>query len=542
MGSVAPLVAGQPFWGSLALPGPYAKPTAPTGSTVVPVGGTISLGLGVSGNPVVTGKPGQGNEVLALFDPDEVLTGGRVTLYQFDLLDPQENLVGQLQGVDSGDIQIDAYSAVKGTGRLTVYTDPIYAHLPDGQPNFLGVQINTPTGPSATSFGTSATTDLLTCIDADAADISIGDQVILVDSNLVPKESTVFHVTTKGSAFGFTNISYAPKSQAVCVAGDLMLVVTVGQQQIVDWLDVRIRPMIRIQRLGGGDDPAGRLVPAGVFLCAAPVENWEATGLKREVELTDKLSILDQDIASGDSVVITAYSAPAGANVITLVQGLIGETGERYPAIQPDTVTLASPMVWDIGTTRLKIINDLLDAGGYFSLFCDGWGQYQTIPYVQPSDREPVYESIAPFSDGPDSLMDPAWTHDRNIYSIPNRYLVVGQGDGTTPALTSTATNTDPNSPYSFASRGRWITQVEVGVEAATQSTLDSIARARLSDATSVTNQITLDHVFLPDLHVNSVVHFVNPDSGLDIFCYVVNTTIPLDPTKLCTTTMRVVA
>jgi hypothetical protein len=57
-----------------------------------------------------------------------------------------------------------------------------------------------------------------------------------------------------------------------------------------------------------------------------------------------------------------------------------------------------------------------------------------------------------------------------------------------------------------------------------------------------VTNQITLDHIFLPDLHINSVVHFVNPDSGLDIYCYVVKTTIPLDPVKLCQTVMRVVS
>lgn len=505
--------------------------------------GVVNAVTSASGSILVAGKPGQGDEVLALFDPDEVLTSGRVTYYQFDLLDEDENLVGTLQGVDSGDIAIDAYASVKGTGTLTVYTDPQFSHLADGQPDFLGVQVNTPLGPSATAFSTSATPDILTCAAADATDINIGDLVILVDpTSHAPKESTVFTVTAKGTAFGFTNINYTPDSATLVQAGDEMLTVTVGFTQTVDWLNVRIRPMIRIARLGGGDDPQGTLVPAGVFLCAAPVEEWTATGLKRQVELTDKLSILDQDIASGDPTTITSYSAAAGANVITLVQTIIGETGELYPAIQPDTKTLASPLVWDIGTTRLKIINDLLDAGGYFSLWCDGWGQYQATPYVQPSDRVPVYQSIAPFSDGPQSLMAPEWTRDRDIYSIPNRFLVVGQGDGTTAALTSLATNVDDTSPYSFNNRGRWITSVEVGVEAVDQAALDTIARARLSSATSVTNQITVPHIFLPDLHINSVVHFVNPDSGLDIFCYVVKTTIPLDPIKLCQTVMRLVS
>lgn len=504
--------------------------------------GVVSIIVTTSGIPVVTGNVTQGGDVLVLFNPDEVLTEGRVTYYQFDLLDDRENLIGTLQGVAEGDVSIDAYSAVKGTGSLLVYTDPQYRHLRDGQPDFLGVLVATPTGAQASSFGTSATLDILTCAESDALDISIGDLVQLTTSAGVLKEETIFTVTSKGTAFGFTNINYTPDSAALNTPGDLMVVVTVANEQLADWLNVRIRPMIRIQRLGGGDDPAGTLVPAGVYLCAAPVENWDATGLRRNVELIDKLSILDQDIASGSSSVITAYSALAGANIITLVTTLIAETGETHPAIQPDTKVLASPLMWDIGTTRLKIINDLLDAAGYFSLWVDGWGQYQATPYVQPTDRAPIYTSIAPFSDGPHSLMDSAWTRDRDIYSVPNRFLAVSQGDGETAALVSTATNVDPASPYSFPARGRWITQVEIGIEAVTQAALDTIARARLSSATSVTNQITLDHVFLPDLHINSVVHFVNPDSQLDIYCYVVRTTIPFDPTKLCQTTMRVVS
>lgn len=505
--------------------------------------GTVQALSGVSGALVVTGKPGQGNEILELFNPDEVLTGGRVTYYQFDLLNSQEQLVGQLQGVESGEVTIDAYSAVKGTGRLTVYTDPAYRSTPEGQPDFLGVQVTTLLGPVAVSTAlVTDPVDHITCLDADAVDISIGDQAVLTDSANQPKESTVFTVVSKTASAGHTTLTFTPDANASIAIGDQLKVVSVSFTQQVDWLNARIRPMIRIQRLGGGDDPDGRLVPAGVFLCAAPVEAWTAIGLRREVELADKLSILDQDIASGDPAGIAAYAAPAGANVIDLVKTLIGETGELTPAIQPDSKVLASPMLWDVGTTRLRIINDLLDAGGYFSLFCDGYGQYQAVPYVQPSDRVPVYESLAPFSDGPQSLMAPEWTRDRDIYSIPNRYLVVGQGDGTTAALTSLATNTDPNSPYSYPSRGRWITEVAIGVEAVDQSALDTIARARLSSATSITNQITLQHIFLPDLHVNSVVHFVNPGSGLDLYCYVVHTTIPMDPLKLCTTVMRVVA
>lgn len=307
----------------------------------------------------------------------------------------------------------------------------------------------------------------------------------------------------------------------------------------IDWLNVRIRPTVLISRVGGASTVIE--VPVGVYLCSAPTEKWTATGRAWDIELHDKLSILDQDIATGVVNGVAAYTAAAGANIITLVKTLIGETGEAYPAILPDTSTLPNSLVWEVGTTRLKIINDLLDAGNYFSLWCDGQGQYQATPYVDPSNRPVLYESIHPFSSGPDSLMDPAWQRDRDIYSVPNRYVCIGQGSGTDEALVSEATNTNPLSPYSYARRGRWITTVETGVEAATQAALDAIAARRLAAATSVTTSITVQHAFLPDMLINTVVRFTNPSALLNIICTVRTTTIPFSPTALCSSKLVVI-
>jgi hypothetical protein len=382
--------------------------------------------------------------------------------------------------------------------------------------------------------------------EADAALVQVGNSFQVQDgSGNVLNGGAAYSITAvdagAAATVGVRPVHYSPAAPGPLTAGSRLVLVEVAASTVVDWLNVRIRPMIRIQRLGGGDDVSGQLIAAGVYTCAAPVEEWTATGLRRSVELTDKLGILDQDIASGDPAGLAAYTAVAGANILGLVRDLITGAGEQVPAIEPDTKTLTSALVWDMGTTRLKVVNDLLDAAGYFSLFCDGYGQYQAKRYVTPADRVPVYESIAPFEPGFQSLMDPQWRRDRDIYSVPNRYLAVSQGSGDTAALTSIATNTDPTSPYSFPSRGRWITRVDTGVEAADQDALDSIARSRLSAASSVTDQITLKHAYLPDLTVNSVVRFVNPDAGLDIYCYVIRTTIPLDPLVLCETTMRVV-
>lgn len=300
----------------------------------------------------------------------------------------------------------------------------------------------------------------------------------------------------------------------------------------VDWLNVRVRPVI-IRTLEGTGLPSVEH-PVGVFLCAAPVETWTMHGREWKVELTDKLAVPDQDIPA------VQYSLPAGTNIIDAVTTILNEAGENTPAIEPDTQTLALPILWEPGATRLKVINDLLDAGEFFSLWCDPWGQYQCTPYVYPTDRTPLFETATPFSKGDLSLMAPDWTLDNDIYSIPNRYVVITQGSEDSPALTSTAVNMDLTSPYSYQSRNnRWITKVETGVETVDQTTLDAYGRRQLSAATSVTVSISLDHLYLPDLLVNSVVRFANPDADLDVLCAVIKTTIPFEPTSLCKSEFR---
>lgn len=365
-----------------------------------------------------------------LFRPEEVLAGTRVTAYRFDLLDSEENQLGQLEGVEGGSVEWTSFSAIKGGGSLDV-TD-------------------------------------------------------------------------------------------------------VGQQ--VDWLNCRIRPMALLASVGAEPDTE---VGLGVYLAAAPKESWSDTGRSWTVELLDKLSILDGDIvtdANGDPV---TYVAPVGANVIDTVISLIQGVGEAAPAIEPDSKTLSASMTWEVGTSVLLICNELLEAAGYTSLYTDGMGQFRTDPYVTPANRVPVYSALNPFSSGENSLMAPEWERDRDIYSIPNRYVAISAGSGDEEALVAVATNEDASSPFSVQARGRWVTRVETGIEATSQADLLSRAKMGLAQASSVTSGISLEHMFLPDLVINSVIRFTNPDAGLDLLCYVTKTSVEFDPTALCKSEIR---
>lgn len=325
-------------------------------------------------------------------------------------------------------------------------------------------------------------------------------------------------------------------AQASIKSGGTIPVTDPGRD--IDWVHTRVRPVVL---LSSGDTATLREVTLGVYLPAAPSEDWSDEGRSWSVDLLDKATILDQDVPTDSMGNATAYTAPAGSNVLALVAGLIQSSGEPTPALQPGSEVLQSALVFEPGTTKLKIVNELLDAANYFSLWVDGEGQFQATKYRAPQDRGVTYEMSAPFSRGSRSLMAPDWTRERDVWTVPNRYVAVSQGDGEEEGLVATATNVDPSSPYSYPSRGRWVTQVEEGVEATSLASLQAHAQRRLLAAAGVSSKIEVHHAYLPDLLVNSTIRFQYEQglSSLDMLCTVQNTQVPLDPTALCKSTLR---
>jgi hypothetical protein len=301
-----------------------------------------------------------------------------------------------------------------------------------------------------------------------------------------------------------------------------------------DWLNLRIRPVVLLQGYGLTTE-----VPCGIFIPAAPKESWNGSTRRWGLELLDKLSILDQDIVTDENGDPVFYVAPVGANIVELVVNLIQGVGEATPAIEPDSPSLAASQVWEVGTPVLKIVNDLLEIGGFTSLYLDPAGNYRIARYLSPGQRDPIYSAQAPFVVGPRSVLDPEWERDRDVYSIPNRYVAIGMGSGDEEAPVAVVTNTDVSSPYSFQSRGRWITRVVTGVEASSQVELETRALMGLAQSASVTSGLYVTHRFLPDLTVNSTIRFTHPDAELDLLTYVTKTSLSFDSVGLCKSEIR---
>jgi hypothetical protein len=274
-----------------------------------------------------------------------------------------------------------------------------------------------------------------------------------------------------------------------------------GGNNAPDWTQVRLQPVYSATLQDGSTVSW----PLGVFIPAAPKASWSDTGQKRTVQLFDKLLVLDGDHFE------ESFALPAGTVVTDAIRTIISDAGETNVAVTDSTATLLTGMAWQADTSRLQVINDLLASINYFSLWCDGNGAYRADPYTAPSSRLVVRN----FIDDEASIYSPEFDHTLDIFDAPNKIILISTSDGTSPALTSVATNEDPNSPTSFPARGRWISRTDSNVQASSQAVLDALAARRLADATQVSSVITLKHAPVPDVILNSVVTFRRVPAGL---------------------------
>lgn len=236
-------------------------------------------------------------------------------------------------------------------------------------------------------------------------------------------------------------------------------------------------------------------------LTKVPSEDYSSTSMTAKVDLYDKLIILSDDNFGA------AYAVAAGTNIVDKVVEIIASTGELKVAIEPSTQTLTNNLVWDANTSKLKIVNDLLDAANYFSLWCDGLGFYRSTPYVAPQSRGIKHA----FIDNEQGLYLPAFTRNYDPYSVPNRFIVIGKTDGEVEALVKTATD-ESGGPYSYPGRP-WLTKTLTDVEYVDAANLQAIADRKLIEARQVSETFEIVHPYL-GFGLNDLVTFTNKGLG----------------------------
>jgi hypothetical protein len=290
------------------------------------------------------------------------------------------------------------------------------------------------------------------------------------------------------------------------------------------------------------DGPVIPEIPWGMFLVSAASEEWKDTGRVWNLELLDRATVPSQD------KVDQSYAVAAGTPILKQVRNLLATTGEHLAIDETSTLATSTGMVWEAGTSKLSIINDLLDVAGYNSLWVDGFGNFQATPRILPANRSVMYEALGvprELRDGQQAIYKPQWTRDRDSFEVPNKVIAVQSAPGEgAAAIIGTWTNQDSNSPYSYQARGRWIPYVldsvecPAGTAAEILAFLQKRAQTTLVQMSAVQAQVKAEHLPIP-VRVSDVIRFSNTKAAVDSRHVITNLELDTTPTGLMKSTLQ---
>ena len=211
----------------------------------------------------------------------------------------------------------------------------------------------------------------------------------------------------------------------------------------------------------------------GVYCLTTPLEPIGESTATYSVSGYDRLYLLNRPV--GDT-----YSVAGGVDYLAAVRATIAAAGLSGVLIDGTAsgVVLPVGMTWPLNpsssspSTWLGIVNALLAAIGYVSLWCDENGFFRSQPYVKPATQAPTFVFDA--DDTTNTIIDDR-SLTQDLWGAPNKWIFVQSNppSGTTPVEGQgvyTVVNSS-DGPSSVAGQGLvWAKQVSLN--AADQTSL----------------------------------------------------------------------
>lgn len=265
-----------------------------------------------------------------------------------------------------------------------------------------------------------------------------------------------------------------------------------------DYLSDRLRVYARLLMTDG----AWNEWLLGTFLLASSSTARRASMPRQTVPVTgfDLLQVLEEDS------VTDRYVVAAGTNYVTAITTVLTAAGFATNTVAATTLVTPAAVEWEPGTSRLKIVNDLLAAINYETLSMDPYGNPTANVYEAPD----VANVLWAYALDSASLVRPGTMSELDLFNVPNVIVgYVSQPDR--PTLRSVATNADPTNPLSTVRRGRNIVKVldaNDTRDVADQTTLDAKVARALAETTQQYETIEFATGLMPQHDDSDVVTF----------------------------------
>lgn len=260
--------------------------------------------------------------------------------------------------------------------------------------------------------------------------------------------------------------------------------ITEQEGQDIDWLNNRIQPVFCLQM----PDKGFAEWPLGIFLLPSPDRKDENNKIKRDIEAYDTSQILKEDKFTD------RYRIAAGTKYTDAITTLLNSAGIWKVRIIAHAGTLAADKEFEIGTTKLQAINQLLTEINYTSLWVDENGYFISRPYTLPTAREAEYE----YRNDDISIIHPGSAESLDIFNLPNKWVRYISNPDKGVTLRSEYINDLSSSPTSTVNRGRTIVNIESVDDIYDQTTLDAYVKRVAYEASQVYAKFDFSTALMP--------------------------------------------
>lgn len=270
-----------------------------------------------------------------------------------------------------------------------------------------------------------------------------------------------------------------------------------GRELPVDWLTDEIQPILI---LDGVPHTLGVLSPASMEQKTDETRNYislEAYDRSWIVRDTKTENILH--IAKGTLYTDAVEQLLTGAGINTIVK-------------TPSAAVLAEDREdWDVGTSYLKIANELLKEINYKQL----WFNADGVAMLQPKSEPRAENAQHIFTSRPADVRDPRAlglirmkrdvSAKTDVYNAPNVFVCTCANPDKSGVMIARAENTNPQSPLSVMRRGRRIVDFENVNNIASQSELQAYTDQKRNKSMITGEVISCQTLLSPGFGVEDV-------------------------------------
>lgn len=244
-----------------------------------------------------------------------------------------------------------------------------------------------------------------------------------------------------------------------------------------------LAPFVRMEFDDGADDVYQQV---GLYATKVAPGRYTVEDAIATFEGMDLTSIMATSYHTDANSIAASANYVSGTNGINETISGAGITRYNIPAT---TSTTAAAQSFKVGSSRLDKVNTLLDQLGWYHLAMDLDGKIST-----PGAPQNLL-SMEPWRELTDAdMLTPPDVQPTGI-EIANVVLVINDDPASAP-LSSTATNSDPQSPTSTVSIGRSIMRLVTVQGSTTQAALDALAARILAESRTYyrTCKVTILH------------------------------------------------